>query len=161
VATPVGRGPPQTEQVITIGDKTPVIYNRVQLDGTKPTEGYLAQIWFEEGSKKTAIKVVFVGMERDRWTYLTGKVKEVTSVGKEGMTIEIEQPADQRGDEPKRTKIKIPVAAKVFFSGVGPGEAKPTQGMNVQIRLKDDSTDTAAQATFFKSQPQTERRRER
>ena len=157
-----GRGEEPTRKEITIGDKTSVVYNNVQADGTKPTEGYHVQIWFAEGSKDTAAKVVFSGNVPERWISLSGKVIEVAAIGKEGMTIEIEQPAQARGDEPKRTKIKIPATAKVSYSGVGPNEAKPTVGFDVQIRLKDDSNDTATQVTFQKPGPGQERgRRER
>jgi RNA polymerase sigma factor (sigma-70 family) len=154
-----GRGEEPTKQEITIGDNASVIYNAIQVDGTKPTVGYRVQIWFAEGSKDAAAKVVFIGTVRERWTYITAKVVEVSALGKDGMTIAIEQPAGARGEEPKRTKIVIPASAKVFFSRVGPDEAKPSVGLLVQIRLKNDSNDTAAQATFFKLAPQDERGR--
>jgi hypothetical protein len=162
VASPAGgRGEEPAKQEITIGDKTTVIYNTVQVDGTKPTEGYHVQVWFAEGSKDTAAKVVFIGTPPERWTTIAGKVMELSAIGKDGMTIEIEQPAVARGEDAKRMKIKIPTTAKVSYSGVGPNEAKPAVGFDVQIRLKDDSNDTAAQATFFKASPNPERKRDR
>jgi RNA polymerase sigma factor (sigma-70 family) len=161
VAAQVGRGEEPTKQEITIGDKALVKYNWIGFDGTKPTEGYRVQIWFAQGSKDTAAKVVFTGTPPERWATIAGKVMELSAIGKDGMTIEIEQPAVARGEDARRMKIKIPATAKVSYSGVGPNEAKPAVGFDVQVRLKDDSNDTAAQATFFKASPNPERRRER
>jgi hypothetical protein len=161
IASPAGRGEEPTKQEIAINDKTSVIYNNVGLDGTKLTEGYQAQVWLADGSKDTAAKVVLTGAVAERWTTITGKVMEVSAISKDGMTVAIEHQAVARGEEPKKMKIKIPAAAKVTFSGVGPDEAKPTVGFDVQIRLLDNSTDTAALATFFKSTPRPERGRDR
>jgi RNA polymerase sigma factor (sigma-70 family) len=150
VTTAIRRGAGNATREVTIGDKTQVIYSQVQVDGTKPTEGYQANVWYAEGSQDTAAKVVFIGTAHDGWEFITGRVKEVSEKDKDGMTIEIELPGDREGLGQKRTKIKIPASAKVFFSQVGPNEAKATVGLEVQVRLKENSTDTAAQAVFFK-----------
>ena len=91
---------------------------------------------------------------------IKGKVVEVSANGKEGMTISIEQPG-AKGEEPKRTKVKIPATVKVAFNGVGPDEAKPTVGYDVTLRIRDGSTDTAKRVTFIKTPPVEERKRER
>src|SRR5262249_30895859 len=42
---------------IHLTDKTQSIYNGVGKDGAKPTVGYQAQVWLEEGSENTAARV--------------------------------------------------------------------------------------------------------
>jgi hypothetical protein len=157
-----GRGEEPKKEEIKLEDKTSIIYNNVGTDGTKLTEGYQAQVWLADGSKDTAAKVVLTGTVPERWTTISGKVTEISAVGKDGITIVVEQPAANRGEEPTKTKITIPAIAKVSYSGVGPNEAKPTVGFDIQVRLKDNSNDTAASATFMKSGPRQEGgRRER
>jgi len=162
VESPGGRNvEPKNRQEIKIGDKTSLIYNKVVLDGTKPTEGYGVWVWLAEGSKDTAAKLGFTGTPPpESGTVIKGKVVEVSAIGKEGITISIEQ-SGARGEEPKRTKVKIPTTAKVAFNGVGPDEAKPTVGYSVTLRIRDGSTDTAKQVNFFKAAPVEERKRER
>ena len=43
---------------IRFTDKTIIVYQGVGLDGAKPTEGYFAQVWLENGSKDAADKVM-------------------------------------------------------------------------------------------------------
>jgi hypothetical protein len=162
VESPGGRNAePKNRQEIKVSDKTSLIYNNVLLDGTKPTVGYGVWVWLVEGSKDTAMKLGFTGtLPPEPGTVIKGKVVEVSAVGKEGMTISIEQ-SGARGEEPKRTKVKIPTTAKVAFNGVGPDEAKPTVGYSVTLRIRDGSTDTAKQVNFFKAAPVEERKRER
>lgn len=152
---------PKNRQEIIINDKTAMFYNKVGLDGAKPTKGYSIWVWLAEGSKDTAAKIGFTGATpQEPGTVITGKVVEVSGAGKEGITISIEQPAKAKGEEPKRTKVKIPAAVKFTFNGVGPDEAKPTVGYYVTVRLRDGSTDTATKVMFSKAVPAEERKRE-
>jgi RNA polymerase sigma factor (sigma-70 family) len=44
---------------IKFNDKTEIVFHGVGPGGAKPTEGQLAQVWLEEGSKDTAARVLF------------------------------------------------------------------------------------------------------
>jgi hypothetical protein len=81
---------------------------------------------------------------------VTGKVVQVVST-KAGTTFTVEQPATVRGEEPKQTKVQLSEKTKIVFFGIGPGEAKVTEGMRAQVRLLDGSTDTAAEVVFSKA----------
>jgi RNA polymerase sigma factor (sigma-70 family) len=151
IEAPAGRGEEPTKTTITLDDKTTMLFNNVPADGAKIVPDMQAHVWLTEGSKDTAAKVIFVGTVPERWATVSGKVADVLETDMAGMMIVIEQPLAARGEEPKRTKIKLTDKTRVVFFGVGPGEAKPAVGMDVVVRLLDGSTDTAAQATFGKA----------
>jgi hypothetical protein len=55
-----------------------------------------------------------------------------------------------RGEEPKRIEVKLTAKSKLMFSGVGPGEAKVTEGLVANVRLVEGSSDTVSQVQFSK-----------
>jgi|GEM_PF-6627971 len=140
-----GRGEEPKKVTITLTDKTTVVFNNVPLDGAKITPGMQAGVWLADGSKDTAAKVLFIGTTPERWTTVTGKV---VAVAKDGKSFSVEAVA-KRGEEPKRVEVKLTDKTQLAFFGVGPGEAKITEGMVAQARLLDGSTDTA-QVIFSK-----------
>lgn len=73
---------------------------------------------------------------------------KVVAVAKDGKSITIETPAAERGEEPKKTEIKIGDKTIATYSNVGPDGAKPSEGYMVQIRLAEGSKDTAASLSF-------------
>jgi RNA polymerase sigma factor (sigma-70 family) len=144
---PEARGEEAKTVTVKVGEKIPVIYQNVGLNGTKPVAGLQAQMWIEDGSKDVATRVVLTGVVPERWTTIQSKV---VAVSKDGTTITLEQPAAARGEDPKRLEIRLTPKTKVAFSGVGPDEAKPVEGMFAMVRLVDGSKDTAAHAAFVK-----------
>lgn len=146
-AQPTGRGEEPKKVTITLTDKTTVVFNNVPLDGAKITPGMQAGVWLADGSKDTAAKVLFIGATPERWTMVTGKV---IAVAKDGKSFSVEG-VTKRGEEPKRVEVKLTDKTQLSFFGVGPGEAKITEGMVAQVRLLDGSTDTAGQVIFSKA----------
>jgi RNA polymerase sigma factor (sigma-70 family) len=131
---------------IKLGDKTDVVYHGVDPDGTKVAEGFQAQVWLEEGSKDSAAHMSLRGVVRQRWSLVAG---QVVGVGKDGKGFTLELPA--RGRElPERVDIKITDKTRVAYHGVGPDGAKPAEGYAAQVRLVDESKDTAAVVLFAK-----------
>ena len=60
---PAARGEEPGKAVVKLSDKVSATYNGVASGGAKPTEGYFAQVWLQDGSKDTAATVVFNGPE--------------------------------------------------------------------------------------------------
>ncbi|MBP3954661.1 RNA polymerase sigma factor [Gemmata sp. G18] len=143
-----------TRVAVHLNDKTTEVFRDVPLDGAKAAPGMQAQVWLADGSKDTAAKVTFTGSTPERWAIVTGKI---VSVAKDGKSFTVESPPAKRGDRAKRTEVKLASVTKVTFNGVGPGEAKVTEGLNVYARMLDDYPDTAAGVTFTKDgwQPTT------
>ncbi len=129
-------------------DSAATSFQNVPLDGAKIAPGLQAQVWLADGSKVDAAKVRFTGTVPDRWKTVNGKV---VAVAKDGSSVTLETPPAARGEEPKRTEVKLTAKTKLAFFGVGPGEAKPAEGLLAQVQLHEGSTDTAGQVTFAKS----------
>jgi RNA polymerase sigma factor (sigma-70 family) len=144
---PTMRGEAAKRVDVKLNDKTAIQFNNVPLDGAKLAEGQQAQVWLAEGSKDTAARLSVTGTVPQRWTIVTGKV---VAVAKDGGAITIELPPTARGGEPKRIEVKLTEKTKTAFHGVGPGEAKPAEGLEASVRLLDGSRDAAAQVTFSK-----------
>jgi RNA polymerase sigma factor (sigma-70 family) len=144
---PSERGGEPTKTTVKLTDKSSVVFNNVPADGAKIAEGQTAQVMLVADSKDTAATVQLIGTVPERWTTITGKV---VAVAKDGSAVTIEQPAAARGEEPKRTEVKLAAKTKIMYSRVGPGEAKPAEGMTATARLLDGSTDTASTVTFAK-----------
>ena len=136
-----------TRVAVHLNDKTTEVFRDVPLDGAKAAPGMQAQVWLADGSKDTAAKVTFTGSTPERWAIVTGKI---VSVAKNGKSFTVESPPAKRGDRAKRTEVKLASVTKVTFNGVGPGEAKVTEGLNVYARMLDDYPDTAAGVSFTK-----------
>ena len=143
-----GRGEEPTRTTVTIGDKTTAVFNNVPLDGAKAAPGMQVQVWLADGSKDAAAKVFFQGTVPERWPTVTGKV---VAVAKDGNSFTVEGPVTVRGEEPKRTEVKLTAKTKLAFFGVGPDGAKVAEGLMAQARLLDGSADTAEQVTFAKA----------
>lgn len=147
IETPAAaRGEEPMKTVITLGD-APVTFQNVGVGGARLDAGMNAMIWLKDGSKDTAARAAVLGTVADRWTTLRGLV---VAVSKDGSTITLEEPIRARGEEAKRTDIKINVNTRVRFHGVGTGEAKIAEGHAAQVRLLDGSNDTAAEIHFSK-----------
>jgi RNA polymerase sigma factor (sigma-70 family) len=147
VEVPGGRGEEPTKFTVKMNDKTSVVFNNVPLDGAKPAEGQQAQVWLVDGSKNTAAKLALTAPVPERWTTLSGKV---VAVSKDGSSFTLEQPATVRGEEPTRIEIKLSPKARIAYVGVGPGEAKLTEGLLASVALLDGSKNTGAQVVFRK-----------
>jgi RNA polymerase sigma factor (sigma-70 family) len=141
---PQGRGEEPKKVDVKLGDKTEVVYFGVDPDGTKVAEGFQASVWLEEGSKDSAAHVILRGVVRERWSLVAGQVVGVAKDGK-GFTVEL---PGQGREAPKRVDIKITDKTRVAYEGVGPDGAKPTEGYAAQVRLVDESKDTAALILF-------------
>ena len=81
---------------------------------------------------------------------LSGKA---VGVSKDGKTITLEMPPQERGGEAKRTDVKITDKTEITYNGVGLNGAKPTEGYLAHAWLESGSTDTAAKVSFWADGP--------
>jgi RNA polymerase sigma factor (sigma-70 family) len=144
---PQARGEEPKKTEVKIGDKTAIVFQNVGPDGAKVGEGQMARIWLESGSKDTAAKANFAGPVREKGTSIVGRV---TGVDKDGKGFTLELRPQGRMEEAKRVEIKVGDSTKVAFFGVGPNEAKPTEGFMAQVRLEEGSMTNATQVLFHK-----------
>ncbi len=142
---PQTRGEQPVKRDIKLGDKTPVAFNNVGPDGAKITEGLQAGVWLEAGAKDQATKVSFTGVVWERWTVVTGRV---AASSKDGQTITVEQAQPARGEQRPPVSVKLTAETRIAFWGVGPDEAKLTEGYDARARLIAGSKDAAAQVMF-------------
>ena len=77
---------------------------------------------------------------------VTGKV---VAVAEDGKSFTLEIPPAERGAEAKKIEIKIADKTTVKYSGIGPNEAKPTQGYQAKVLLAEGSKEVAATITFM------------
>jgi RNA polymerase sigma factor (sigma-70 family) len=132
---------------ITLAEKATVLFHNVPADGTKVAPDMRVSVWLAENSMDTAVKVSVTGSVPERWAMISGKV---VAVAKDGKSFTVEVPPSKRGEEAKRTEVKLTDKTKLAFNSVGPGEAKVTEGLMAHVRLLDGSNDTAGQALFYK-----------
>jgi RNA polymerase sigma factor (sigma-70 family) len=140
-----GRGEESKKVEIKLDENSKIAYNAVGLNLTKIVVGMQARIWLE-GSKDTAARATFTGEVKERHTTLTGKVVDASGDGK-SITVEV-QAGRGRGEEPKRTEIKITDKSRVAYFGVKLNEAKPAKDYHVQVILEEGSNDTAKEVMF-------------
>lgn len=132
---------PKTE--VQLNDATKVTYMNVPLDGAKPMEGYVAQVWLDG---KVATRVRFEVFKPEKGPDVSSRV---VAVSPDGKTVSVEVPGETKQDPPQRKEISI-ANAKVVFNGVGPGEAKPTEGYEARIWMEADAPGTASRVMFTK-----------
>jgi hypothetical protein len=138
---------------VPLGDRTAIVYHNVPPGGAKVAEGLIARVWLQKDSKDAA-RVIFTGVARERWSMVAGRV---VGVGKDGKSITLAQRPRGRDEQGERLEIKITARTRIGYAGVGPGEARLTEGHLAQVRLAEGSKDTAAGILFVK--PGSEARR--
>ncbi len=141
------RGEEPGKTVVKFGEKAAVTFNGVGPDGAKPTEGYVAQVWFKDGSKDVAATAAFHGSQSaGRGGDVFGTV---TAVGKDGKSVTIEtRDRRERGAEPKTTEIAFDAKTVLGFSNVAKDGAKLTVGHAAQVTFADDGK-TAGTVQFM------------
>src|SRR5262249_10560109 len=120
----------------------------VAKDAARPTTGYRADVWLDEGSTDTAARVHFVDGTREAAQMVGGKVIALAKDGG-GMTLEV--PARVRGEGPTRLEVKVAGTTEVTYHGVGQDGAKVTEGYHARVWLQEGSTDTATKVMFLKA----------
>jgi RNA polymerase sigma factor (sigma-70 family) len=120
---------------VTIGEKTVVTYDGVTTGGAKPTEGYVVNVWMDDGMQKLlAARVSFGGTEGgNRWADLTGTVVEVDTDGK-GIAVEV---AAEGGREPKKVSVRFNERTVLAFSYVT--EAKIEKNQTAWVWYDDNA----------------------
>ena len=140
------QGPQNTDLKLT--DQTKLTYAYVAKDGAKPTAGYRAEVWLEARGSDTASRVHFVDPEREQASMVSG---QVVGLSKDGSTATLKILPEVRGGEPRNTDVKITAATEITFNGVGPDEARLTEGYYARVWLHEAAPDTAARVIVFKS----------
>jgi hypothetical protein len=136
---------------VKLTDKTDASYDQVGPGGAKPTAGYTARVWLEDGSADTAERVSFLGRGLNRPPPpLLGRVMAVAEDGR-SFTMQATFPLDEvtrTGVQSKPMEIKLTPQTQITFRGVGPDGARLTVGDQAQVSLVSGSKDTAARVSF-------------
>jgi RNA polymerase sigma factor (sigma-70 family) len=138
------RGQEPVKLRITLSDQTSMTYFQVGPDGDRPMPGYQARVWFFDGAKDTACKIIFHGVPKEPPS-VQGKV---IGIGKDGKTLTLEVPGKERGDPPGSADVKLTLKTRLVFHGVAPDGALLTEGYFAQVTLAEGSTDIAAQVVL-------------
>jgi RNA polymerase sigma factor (sigma-70 family) len=121
---------------IKLTDKTRTETARPSAD-QKPTVGYIAAIWLQDGTTDTAFALHVSRPRAD----VQGEIKSIAADGK---TITIEG-RGRGGDAGPTTTIKITDQTKLEFTGVEKADDKKLKvGIIVTVWLQEGSQDTAA-----------------
>jgi RNA polymerase sigma factor (sigma-70 family) len=157
------RMPPKTRDdegksfEVKLTAKTTVRYSHIDKGGTRPTEGYTAEVWFERGSRDAA-RVHFNG---GNWPRGERGVPEkradgagrVVGVAQDGKTVTVQMSPRERGGEPTKQDYKIDAKTRVSFLNVGPNGDKVAEGFGAMVWLADGSTDRAEKVQFVAPEP--------
>jgi RNA polymerase sigma factor (sigma-70 family) len=161
---PRARGDDGASVTVKHTKKTNMVYSFVAKGGTKPNEGYQAQVWLERGTKDTAARIDFTGTEGpSRETGIRAAVArfdqggKVVGVGQDGKEITIEVPPQVRGGEAGKATIKLDDKTTVAYLTIGPDGDRPAEGYTARVWLADGSKDTAKSVIFQAPPPKDPR----
>ena len=127
-----------TRTVIKITDRTRVEYRHIETEsGKKPTIGYAASVWLQEGSTDVAAVLRLEAVQ----LVLTGRVTSVAADGK-SFTLEV------AADKPESHVVKIADGAKVVYSGIDKESQKPTVGHQAKVWMRHGAKDVASGIQF-------------
>lgn len=119
---------------VKLTDKTKIGWNvRGGGEEGKPQVGYLATVWFEEGSKDTA-----AALQVSRPN--PNAIGEISAVSNDGKTLTLD--FKTRSGEASKVEIKITDQTKI--ESVGSNKAELTVGLQAMVWFMEGSTDTAA-----------------
>jgi RNA polymerase sigma factor (sigma-70 family) len=144
----VEKGKPPEKLDVKIDGKTEMVFYQVGPGGARPAEGYLVQLWLREGSKDTAAKF--------RLTHAGAKKKvfggKVAALAADGKSFTLELPrSKKKGGKVKQIEVKLTDKTNIVYNGVGPGEAKLTQGYYAKVIFQEKSPDSAEVVLLTKS----------
>jgi hypothetical protein len=141
VEIPAGKkGAKPVRQRVRVTARTQLEYSGVPEAEQKPTVGFLASVWLDEGSE-TAVRIRF----EQKQVILTGRVVAVSADGK---TITVETASGKVG----RTEVRLAEGAKLVYHEVEP--RKPAAGQFVQVWLRGSSRE-ATGAVFSSRETET------
>jgi RNA polymerase sigma factor (sigma-70 family) len=135
------KGAPPERTEVRIEQGTKVIYMGVPEDGTKPKEGYRADVWMDGNVAKT------IRIDANPRPKAPDIVSRVLAVAADGKTITVGLKPKTKGEEPGQKEIEIG-SAKIMFNNVRAGQAKPAVGDETQVWLDAQNPAAAARATF-------------
>jgi RNA polymerase sigma factor (sigma-70 family) len=138
--TDAGKDGSRTKAEIRIAGTTRECYYGVAADGARPTVGYLAQVWLDEGSENVAARVRFFGHDPRRSV-------DAIVVAVSGERLTVATAPKVKGGEIETREIAVTPKTKLSFFNVGPGGAQMTQGDHVRGWLVEGSDDTADELT--------------
>jgi hypothetical protein len=127
----VNRGEAPKKVDVLLDDKTAVVYNGVPTHGAKPTIGYAAQVWYQEGNTTTASKIVFNYADgTPRPDYMA----KVGSVSADGKTIILEIPQGRQPNaEVKKIEIQLNEQTQLSYVYTAKDAEKPTAGYQAEV----------------------------
>jgi hypothetical protein len=145
---PGARGQEAKTSVIKIGTGAKITFHNLGPGGATPAKGYSVQLWLEEGSKDTAVRVKFFRAVKSHHFTVSGKVGAVAADGK-GITLIAPV---QGGSQTVNLPIKITGKTKLIFNGVVSGGDRITTGYSAEVAFEKDSKEIAARITFTGSE---------
>lgn len=143
---PPARDARPEQVVVTLTDKTKLLFYGVLEGAAHPAAGQMAMVWLEEGSKDQAARVRFMKREGEDRPDIQGRILAVSDGGK---TITVE--TKDRDQVTGKIDLHIAAYTQSLYYGVDQDGAKPTIDYMVVAWLEKGSKDTAARIRFMKN----------
>jgi hypothetical protein len=135
------------DQSFKIGDKTMVRFSSVGLSEDQVRKGQSVFAILPGKGAEVAERAQFTGLAAAKAQQPT-VAGVVSAVGEDGKSLTISPRAPGKDEKPKDVTVKLTPRTTQLFFNVGPGEAKPTRGMNVFATLARRAKDTATALTW-------------
>ena len=153
---PAGGQPPAAEAKpeevkINLSDKTRALFFGVGDDEAVPSQGLMAMVWLEPGTKDQAARIRFMKREADQRPDVQGRVTAVSPDGRI-VTIETRDRDPKTGEEKVTGKVDVKLApyTQTQYFAVERGGARPAPEYLAVVWFEKGSKDTAARANFMK-----------
>jgi hypothetical protein len=149
---PPARSEPAT---VVLTDRTQSLFFGVSEGEAHPTQGMMAMVWLDAGSKDQAARVRFMKREGEERPDIQGRIVAVSA---DGRMITVETRDGDRSEKPTG-KIDLHLApyTQSLYYGVDKDAARPTPDYQVVAWLEKGSKDIPVRIRFMKNEPQDAR----
>ena len=142
---PPARPEPAT---IVLNDHTVSLFFGVGEGEARPTQGMMAMVWLDPGSKDQAARVRFMKREGEERPDVQGRIIAVSADARM-ITVETR---DERGEQPTgKVDLHLAPYTQSLYYGVDRDAARPTPGYQVVAWLEKGSKDTPVRINFMKN----------
>jgi anti-sigma factor RsiW len=138
-------GPP-VRKIFQLSEQTKFSYVNVPLSGERPTVGYQASVWLEEGADAPVLAVTFSARKPNGPPPdFAGRLSAVSANGKE---ITVQLPPKKKGDPARTAIVKLSERSKIAYALVPFDAERPMVGYTATVWLTHGSKEEAARITF-------------
>ncbi len=131
---------------VRIDKQTRTVYAGVRPGGARPRAGYRVEVWLRKGTPNTAAQVRFTRVAKR-----TARTGTLVDVADDGQTFTLElPPPKKKGRGAQQLDVRISNATSLAFNGVGPGEARLSEGYRAHVLFREDDPDTAESVVLEK-----------